>query len=123
MERRGFLQGLFGGIVGGGIVVAAKPEEVAAFAGPLVKDQPLTLDPAPKPTVVPAAGEHLYNAKGELVAIVTEVKLHTQRIDVTSAWDTNRTYIQGPQHIELRAECVGRFEVHLSGAWHLRGLA
>lgn len=73
MERRGFLRGLFGGIVGGGVIVAASDEEVARFASPLVADDPMVLE-APQIADV-SCGDHLYNERGELVAIVTNIHI------------------------------------------------
>lgn len=71
MERRGFIRGLFGGIVGSGIVVTASPEEIAQFASPLSAGAPIV---AEAPDVMPVGcGDHLYNDRGELVAIVTHI--------------------------------------------------
>jgi len=72
LPRRGFLSGLFGGLVGAGVLVkAATVEEVHAFARPLAPDQPLVLG-AP---AVPLPGQHLYNAQGEFVAVITSFRL------------------------------------------------
>jgi hypothetical protein len=69
MERRGFLRGLFGGLTSAGLLIAAEPQELAAFASPLGVDDPVVLDAAPVAPIV-GEGDHLYNARGELVAVV-----------------------------------------------------
>lgn len=123
MERRGFLKGLFGGITSAGVLIAASPAEIEAFASPLVKDAPVILDVPPKVMVEP--GEHLYNAKGELVAIVTQITSKMEPEDVTLAGDSQRVYQPGRTLFELQAVCVGIIHwdghnVRLSGAPHRR---
>lgn len=77
MDRRLFLQGVFGGVASAGLIVAANQSEIEAFASPLKVGEPLVLDkpiPAERTETV-TAGEHLYNAKGEVVAIVSSYGL------------------------------------------------
>jgi hypothetical protein len=90
MERRGFLRGLFGGIVGAGVVVTATPKEIATFAAPLAEQTPIVIEAPAIPVV--GCGDHLYNDRGELVAIVTNVHFGN--------------------HYTIRAEGVGGFEVN-----------
>jgi hypothetical protein len=105
MERRGFIQGLFGGLTAAGLIVAAKPEEIEAFASPLTHGQPLLLD-KPEPKHV-GLGQHLYNEHGQLVAIVTEVNLVSQPIEVTSFDGSYDTYVSGLRDFEIRATGMG----------------
>lgn len=108
MERRGFLKGLFGGVTSAGLVIAASQSDIEAFASPLVRDAPLLLD---RPAVAPArCGEHLYNASGELVAIITELTLTRDPIEVTHAWDDKTMYVPGRLEIAIRAVGVGSVE-------------
>lgn len=124
MNRRGFLQGLFGGVTAAGVIVAAKPSEIEAFTAPLVKDAPIFVDvPRAQPV---GAGEHLYNARGELVAVVMEISLSREAIDVTLASDLNRVYIPGRlMQYEIRAEGVGRVEMDVNRPYSstLRGVS
>lgn len=108
MERRGFLKGVFGGITAAGLIVAAKPEEIAAFASPLARDVPILVD---VPTVKREglySGEHLYNADGECVAVITEIRAHSPAINVTSAFDDIERYMAGLPTVEIRARGVSQ---------------
>ena len=93
MDRRGFLHGLFGGVTSAGLIVVASPNQVEAFASGLVKDAPVLLDAPPQKPVV--AGEHLYNARGECVAMVTGIRV-------------NGHYLQGG--VTIQATCSGPLE-------------
>jgi hypothetical protein len=71
VPRRGFLAGIFGGLVSGGLLVkTATLDEVQAFAAPLAADAPLRVETP----VLPFPGQHLYNEEGQLVAVVTSFK-------------------------------------------------
>lgn len=117
MDRRNFLQGVFGGVAATGLIIAAKPNDIEAFAGPLRKGAPLLLD---KPTVNPKVvtfGEHLYNSRGEVVAYVTDISVIAEKLDVTGFSlterysDTGKTFVQGLPNVEIRAIAVGRIEI------------
>jgi hypothetical protein len=72
MDRRGFLQGVFGGVAaaGTGLIVSATTQEIEAFESPLAKGDPVMLDAN---TATASLGQHLYNERGELVAVVTHI--------------------------------------------------
>jgi hypothetical protein len=118
MKRRGFLQGIFGGVAATGLIVSASPNEIEAFAAPLkfgdpvVMDQPLTAE----------VGEHLYNSRGEMVAIVTSITVTAPAIDVTSWADTYSTYVQGHPEVEIRAVGRGTIQRQDGGMPRLRGV-
>ena len=101
MERRGFLRGLFGGITSAGLIIAAQPQDVAAFAAPLAENDPVLLDATPLAPIV-ACGDHLYNQRGEFVAVVTQFS------DVFSG------------AIRMHADLVGALHVSKTGV-RLRG--
>jgi hypothetical protein len=67
-------------------------------------------------------GEHLYNSRGEVVAIVTEVTMHSRRIvDVTSHNDEfENLLLDGPPDIEIRAVGIGPLQFTPDGP-RLRG--
>jgi len=110
MDRRGFLKGVFGGVTAAGVIVAASPADIAAFASPLVREAPVVLD---VPTKAPAeSGEHLYNAAGELVAIIDSFNIRRQTIDVTMAGDLNRVYLPGRLDIDIHARWVGHVDTY-----------
>src|SRR6187431_1514404 len=71
LDRRGFLKGLIGGVTAAGVVVAASQTEIAAFGSALAKDAPIVLTPSPAEGSL--VGHHLYNKRGEIVAIITDV--------------------------------------------------
>lgn len=90
IERRGFLNGLFGGIAAGGLLLKASPADVEALA-PVV-NQPLIIQP--QAIVAPAAsGELLYNALGEAVCVVRSLSYSVDRVDVTYLGDVNKHYL------------------------------
>ena len=100
MERRGFLKGMFGGVTAAGVIVAASMEDIAAFANPLTRNEPVFLD-APRSSMVDM-GEELYNANGEIVALVKNV--HIEHIREHSADFTN---VAGPLSVRIDVQCVG----------------
>lgn len=108
MDRRNFLQGVFGGVTAAGLIVAAKPNEIEAYASQLLPKAPLMIDRPPK---TPAAiGEHLYNARGELVAIVRTITVSNEPIDVTTHWDEVSRFIPGRLTVEIEAIGLGVVE-------------
>jgi hypothetical protein len=82
MERRSFLQGLFGGVTAGGLILKASPREIEAFAAPLAPEQPVILDAIP---VTPNfdRGIVLYNARGERVLEVQSYEYEIRRDGLT----------------------------------------
>lgn len=90
MERRGFLKGIFGGITAGGLLLKASPEDVQALAP--AEDEPLIVQPQRIRGVHQACGDVLYNALGEAVAVVTDVRSSRGYIDVTNFGDTNKVF-------------------------------
>lgn len=122
MDRRGFLAGLFGGVTAAGIVVAASPSEIEAFAAPLVRDAPVVIDVAAASSPAPLVGEHLYNARGELVAMVTAIDITRDRIEVHDYCGAgNRIFVPGLLSVEIRAVALGEVEWE-SHTLRLRGL-
>lgn len=106
MDRRSFLKGAFGGVVAGGLILQATDAEVAAFANPLKRDEPLIVDTPAQPNTdgFPIVGKHLYNEHGEMVALVTEVVVTNNVIDVTTLRDSYRVFQpQGPMRLDIRA--------------------
>lgn len=105
MDRRGFLQGVFGGLTAAGVIIAASPAEIEAFTAPLVRDAPVLLDVPPVTDT--HVGEHLYNARGECVAIITHVDMYRDRVEVPSAFDNHCVFVPGPWRFDVRAVGVG----------------
>jgi hypothetical protein len=105
MNRRGFLQGVFGGVTAGGLIVAASPADIAAFSSPLVKDAPLLLDvPAEASTHI---GGHLYNERGQCVAIIRRIDRFSNPVDVTTAFDGHTIYLPGVPRFDIYAQGIG----------------
>ena len=100
IERRQFLQGVFGGVTAAGLVVAAPKHIVEAFHVPM--GSPLSIvEPTFACAVMP--GDQLYNAQGQVVAIVDAVNTHRDKIDVTTHNDTYKKFIMGSLNIDIRA--------------------
>jgi hypothetical protein len=111
MDRRGFLQGLFGGIAAGGVIVTATPEEVRAFATGAREGDPVLLDQPAQGGVV-EMGQHLYNARGEVVALITEIVIGRDVVDVTTFHGAPRYVEQSRMTVEIKAVGVGDVEWH-----------
>jgi hypothetical protein len=122
MDRRNFLQGVFGGVTAAGLIVSAKASDVSAYARGLAPNTPLLIDQPPAITPHVAAGEHLYNSRGELVAMVTAVDITWQSHDVTSAFDNARIYVPGPPEFEIRARGIGSVSLDKANHLQLRGV-
>ena len=111
MDRRGFLRGAFGGVVASGVIVAATPREIEAFATPLVKNEPIVVDVLP-PQQATSIGEHLYNEHGEIVAIITEIRVDIPQIDITPWGSDVQIYRPGlPYEISISAKGVGPLQL------------
>ena len=107
MNRRGFLQGVFGGVTAAGAIVLANPAEIDAFARGLPKEAPVMLGASTPQTAFVDAGEHLYNAKGELVAIVKSMTIHCGSQDASMMNDAWAHYVPSTPHIDIQAVGVG----------------
>jgi hypothetical protein len=113
MERRGFLKGVFGGLTAGGLIIAAQPEEIAAFTSPLVRDAPLVANiPAPRATSV---GQELYNAQGELVAYISQIHVDRGHLETTMWGDAEVRYVSGLPQIRIEAVGVGHLSISDAG--------
>lgn len=102
MRRRAFLRGAFAGVLAEGVVIAATRAEIAAFASPLAIGAPLLLD-EPPPTPAVQAGQHLYNAEGELVAIIERFHVTRAAIETTAYGDEQRIFVTGPPSVTIEA--------------------
>lgn len=122
-SRRSFLRGVFGGVVSGGLIVAATPKEISAFTKPLKQDAPLMLDRPPMVQRGVASGMHLYNELGELVAVITAMKMGDLRpVDVTRHGDSDLDFeLSGFSEPEVEVRLVGRIEMGPDGWPQLRG--
>jgi hypothetical protein len=105
-NRRGFLKGLLSGVTATGLIIAAKPEEIAAFTKPLAKDAEIVIDtPTPRAASI---GQHLYNEHGELVAVVTDLSIHTPMVDATSWGDSEQQMmVSGLPEATITARMIG----------------
>lgn len=108
MQRRNFLQGLFGGITAGGLLLRTEPKAVEALA--LQPEAPLILQPQP---ITPAReiGGMLYNEQGEAVCFVTEINYSVERMAVSAFGESQKAYIPTLGRYDIRA--VGMPGVHL----------
>src|ERR1700741_3127488 len=102
MDRRNFLKGVLSGVTATGVIVAASPQEIEAFASPLTRDEPVVIDVPTLNTPALGPGEHLYNAQGKLVGIVTELMLHRDKVK-TTAFDNQRIHVPGPPRFQITA--------------------
>jgi hypothetical protein len=96
---------VFGGVTAAGVIVAASPADIAAFASPMAKDAPLVLDVPPMKAS--SVGEHLYNDRGEVVAVIRSIDFHRQSIDVTMFRDSHQASMPGPLDFDIYAQGIG----------------
>lgn len=105
MDRRNFLQGVLGGVTAGGLVIAASPVDIQAFTSTIAPGSPVALGVGAGLGV--RVGDHLYNASGHLVAVVTRAEYQVYPVEVTMAWDNSRVYLPGRRSVSLQAEGIG----------------
>lgn len=72
MDRRKFLQGTFGGVTAGGIILAAGAPDIEAFVAMAKKDEPLIAAPGQFAGV--EVGLILFNYLHQPVAVVKEIR-------------------------------------------------
>lgn len=84
MDRRSFLRGTFGGVVAGGIIVAASDAEIAKFASGVIPETPIDLSPKPNDEVWAQMGEWVYNHKGQIIGVVNDIEVSDKPVGITS---------------------------------------
>lgn len=109
MNRRGFLQGAFGGVTAAGIVICASPDEVAAYTAPMFANEPVIVGTPPQPQT--SVGEFVYNERGQVVGVVTEVWGNHYPVNVTRAGDSHNHYIPGTVEINLKVRVFNNVDV------------
>lgn len=106
MNRRTFLEGVFGGVAASGVIIQASRADIEAFASPLANGTPIVVERAPD---IPVAnvGQHLYNQHGECVAIVTSIDIRR----TMESYDDGmfQTALPGLMRMDIRAEGIGTF--------------
>lgn len=102
-DRRGFLQGVFGGVTAAGVIVMA-PERVAAHFTPEIGAPVTLVEPTYSRYVMP--GDSLYNAQGQVVAVVRDVSRSRNAIEVTTFNSSTDEYILGILNIDIHAKGV-----------------
>lgn len=107
MDRRNFLKGTFGGIVGGGVILAASDADVAAFAsGGTGIGQEMVSSHIPM-APVPMEGHILFNSKGDPVAVVTRIQWCRDPVDCTPIDSQRAVYVDGLPRVRLEATMFG----------------
>jgi len=110
LSRRGFLTGtLMAAATAGTALLTATPEEIQAFGKPLVGPVRV-MQPDPIPIVADMrpmgeAGEFVYNHKGDIIGVISEMTVTREPIDVTSYGMDWRAYRSGL--LEVRYTVVG----------------
>jgi hypothetical protein len=107
MERRDFLKGVFGGVTAAGVVIAAEPAVVSAFASAVEAQAPVHIGVPRGPFGLVGVGELLYNGRGEVVAVVKDVRAHRTHVDATVFGGSSVIYVPGPFHVEIVATAQG----------------
>jgi len=101
MDRRVFLSGVFGGITSAGLILAAKPEEIAAFTSPFVRDQPLVVN---RPSGAAAqVGQELYNKDGQIVALVQRIEWEYEPVEASMWGGSHKVFVQGMPRVHIQA--------------------
>lgn len=115
MERRNFLRGVISTIAASSLVVAAKPEEIAAFGKAVDSEAPVMLNAFKRrrPSANDPSDPYLYNAKGEPMAYIREVSIYNDFYDTVThgSFDGARNFlrIQTGVRGELRADLLAPF--------------
>jgi len=100
MDRRNFLKGTFGGVCAAGVIVAASPTEVAAFA-------PQTAIPISLLSSKPEESQEeidigliVYNHKGQPIGVIERFEYNTG-----FSWDSDFIhYVPGPTRMTIVAQ-------------------
>src|SRR4051812_11277787 len=109
MDRRNFIKGTFGGIVAGGVIVAATDADIATFASNNRVDSPVDVNPQPE-LLQPEGvryGEVLYNINGQPVGIVRSINFHREHTDISRAGDTYATLAPGLGNLTYDVVAIG----------------
>jgi len=91
MFRRSFLKGVIGGVTSAGLVVAATPREIEAFAS-AVGDGPVVLDGRPLGISAIASAQEALSG------------VHVGQ----ALYNASKTYVPGLSRLVIEAEPVGR---------------
>lgn len=105
MNRRGFLQGVFGGVTAAGVLVCASPEEIAAYASPMAQNDPVLLGATSKSET--SVGEFAYNASGQVIGIIADVRITNHPVDATMHWDSVSHHIPGTVEVDILVKGMG----------------
>lgn len=119
MERRGFLKGLFGGVVAAGatpgLIVQATDADVVAFTQGRQIGEPVAVGVA---NGLPAIESMLYDRHGRPVAVIEAIDIQREwPVEITAYGDVNRSFTRGAlSSARIQAVSVGPIE-NLIGAW------
>jgi hypothetical protein len=114
-NRRNFIQGIFGGVVGSSIIIEATQKDIQAFADPLKLADPIYAGPLQTPDPSDQNNWYLYNRHGEKVAIITNIGLRTLPTDMGADEFGNARFIPGIRKIDIQVECIGSIDPHYDG--------
>lgn len=115
MNRRGFLQGILGGVTAAGIVVKASSDDTKQFA--LEQDTPVIL--SKYPTMGLNYGDLVYNYRGENIGFIKEIIHRREIIDITQPKDFYKVFAPGVLDTEITviAQKSDRYFVYSKNDW------
>jgi hypothetical protein len=117
ISRRGFLTGTLvaAGAAAGTALLKATPSEIHAFGKPLLgpvrlmQPDPIPIDATVRP--MGEAGEFVYNHKGDIIGVITEMQVSRTLMDTTSWTSAYRTYASGLLEVSYKVVGTGFAQV------------
>jgi len=117
ISRRGFLTGTLvaAGAAAGTALLKATPDEIKAFGKPLVgpvtlmQPEPVRIGDVVRPIGEP--GEFVYNHKGDIIGVVSEMVIERKPWDVTTYGSEYRAYQSGLLEVHYKVVGTGFAQV------------
>lgn len=114
MERRDFIKGIFGGIVGSSVIVQATDAEIAKFATGVKEGDPVVSSKFDTNATQMSEGEFVYDKNGRVLGIFIGYTQTTEVFDATQEGEPFTRSVRGLTHTE------GKFVVAGPVSWARR---
>lgn len=104
MDRRGFLRGTFGGVVAGGVIVAAGIPDTQAFIEQVKVGDPIAAA-ATSPPIFPDDWM-VYNRQGQPIGTIHDYRVEHDPIEIDPS-NGYRNYVRGPMRGTMTVKTFG----------------
>lgn len=112
MDRRSFLKGTFGGVVAGGVIVAATDADIKAFATHITPDMPMDVSPQYEAHAWARFGEVVYNERRQPIGIVRNIEVNNNPISVQSFDSGFVQFMPGLKNVQYTVLASGFMPPH-----------